>query len=130
MFREAIRLYYAHETVKVYAWVVKQFPPVRRLTELDFSHHLEVASLEPADQDILLARAQEERWSSRELREAVREYKRQAERKLGGLLEETVDHKGGDSKTLLEAQTALPEGISRSNSHRWQTEALVPDEEF
>ena len=58
------------------------------------------------------------------------ELKLHVERRLGDMLAETVSHKGGDAKTLSHDATALPEGITRSQSSRWQAEASVPEAEF
>ncbi len=53
-----------------------------------------------------------------------------AERRLGELLDETIEHKGGDADTLSHRGSALPEGISHNQSSRWQEAARVPEEEF
>ena len=45
------------------------------------------------------------------------DYRLRAERRLGELLKDTVDHKGGDAATVLQLATALPEGISRTLNH-------------
>lgn len=45
----------------------------RRRDNLTWTHHYEVAPLEPAEQDRLLALAEEKGWSVRELRKATRE---------------------------------------------------------
>ena len=54
----------------------------------------------------------------------------QAERKAGGWLEENVAHNGGDARTLSQDATALPEGIDKYESSRWQLEAALPEEQF
>lgn len=59
------------ETARVYGWVAEKFTPVRRLTNLSFSHFQEAAAL-PTDQaEPLLARAQREHLSTRDLRREV-----------------------------------------------------------
>jgi len=54
----------------------------------------------------------------------VPELKLRAERRLGELLEETVDHTGGGNrKSVSQVATPildLPEGITRTQSSRWQ----------
>jgi len=45
----------------------------RRREKLSWSHHYEVAALEPAQQDELLDQAEAERLSMRQLRQAVKE---------------------------------------------------------
>lgn len=57
-------------------------------------------------------------------------YQLRAERKAGEWLADNVDHKGGDANTLLQDETALPDGIDRNESHRWQLEASVPEPVF
>ena len=52
-----------------------------------------------------------------------------AERRLGELLKETVNHKG--SKGVgRSVQPTLPDGVSKDQSHRWQQIASVPDKAF
>ena len=53
-----------------------------------------------------------------------------AERKAGKWLEENVRHEGGDPNTLSHDVTALPEGVDRWESSRWQLESKVPEETF
>ncbi len=53
-----------------------------------------------------------------------------AERKAGKWLSENINHKGGDSGTQYHDGTALPEGIDKHESSRWQLESKVPDEAF
>ncbi len=64
------------QTLQNYAWVSRRFEISRRREILSFSHHAEVAALDPADQDALLDRAEAESWSRADLRTAVRELKR------------------------------------------------------
>ena len=49
---------------------------------------------------------------------------------MGEMLRETVRHEGGDANTLLHDVTAIPEGISRIQSHRFQKAASIPAKEF
>jgi hypothetical protein len=51
-------------------WVSRQIPISRR-REVSWSHHFEVAGLEPKQQDKFLQAALDNRWSTRELRAAV-----------------------------------------------------------
>ena len=55
------------------------------------------------------------------------ELKLYAERRLGELLAVSV-RKGGDPK--LQRETSLPDGISRTQSHRYQLAASLPQERF
>ena len=57
-------------------WVCRKFEKDRRRPKLSFQHHRECAGLEDWKlQDKLLKQAEENRWTSSELREAVREAK-------------------------------------------------------
>jgi hypothetical protein len=59
-------------TLRNYAWVARKFPMSRRRDSLSFQHHVEVASLAEADQDIWLERAVRFKWSKAELRKRLR----------------------------------------------------------
>jgi N6-adenosine-specific RNA methylase IME4 len=67
---------YAYQTLKVARWVSERVARVSRLTNLSWSHHQEVAALEPAEQDAILGKAAEHGMTRKELREFVRIYKR------------------------------------------------------
>ena len=58
------------------AWLAGVFELSRRRDNLSWSHHAEVAALEVSEQDRLLDAAEEDGWSHRKLRKAVREYRR------------------------------------------------------
>jgi N6-adenosine-specific RNA methylase IME4 len=67
------------------------------------------------------------------------EIRSRAGRRLGQLLNETVDHRGaaakpgpgrGHKENQFHDGTGLPEGVSRQESHRWQLVASLPDEVF
>lgn len=61
----------AEQTLINYASVCRHVPRVLRRTELSFSHHAEVAYLEPPDQKRLLDLAESNRWRRRDLRDAA-----------------------------------------------------------
>jgi len=61
------------KTLQNWKWVASRITPVRRLAALSWSHHEAVAGLEPDQQDNLLAQAEVERWTVREIRGAARE---------------------------------------------------------
>ena len=63
----------SYSSMKVYAMVARNVPAVRRLTELTFQHHMEVAALSPALQKKWLARALKENISCAKLRGMIRE---------------------------------------------------------
>ncbi len=52
--------------------VALRVPTANRRLDLSWTHHAEVASLEPAEQKGWLARAVKERWSAKELRGAIK----------------------------------------------------------
>jgi hypothetical protein len=74
LFAQAIEEHSA-ETARNAMWVSSRIEFVRRLTNLSWSHHQVVASLEPKEQDRFLAVAAEKKLSVGELRRAVREFK-------------------------------------------------------
>lgn len=75
---------------------------------------------------------------SLEMQNDIAEIKLRAERRAGELLREMATSgerdagQGGDRKSQSHDETVKLDdlGISKSQSHRWQTEAQVPDEEF
>lgn len=64
---------FSAETIRGAVWVCERVPPVRRRTALGFSVHKEVASLEAAEQDRLLLKAEQDGLTVRELRDEVRQ---------------------------------------------------------
>lgn len=59
------------QTLANFAWVERRFEPSRRREALSWSHHAEVAALEPEVADRILDDAERERWSVRAVRTAV-----------------------------------------------------------
>ena len=53
-------------------WVAEQIGTSRRREVLSWSHHAEVAKLEPTEQDVWLDQAEAQNWSHKELREELR----------------------------------------------------------
>ncbi len=66
---------YAFQTLMDAGWVSSRIEASRRREVLSFSHHKEVAALDPADQDDLLDLAEKEAWTRDDLRQAVRRLK-------------------------------------------------------
>lgn len=62
-----------YQTLRNYAWVARRFSTPRRRERLSFQHHVVVAALPEAEQDKLLAAAEEHGWSRNELRRQVRQ---------------------------------------------------------
>jgi hypothetical protein len=69
---------YDVQTLMNMTYVAARFDISRRREKLSWSHHAEVAALDPAHQDRLLARAEEERLSVRDVREEMRRERRLA----------------------------------------------------
>lgn len=61
----------SYQTLRNYAHVAGRVPYEVRRPELSFSHHAEVAVLEPAQQVDMLTQAVENQWTVREIRKAV-----------------------------------------------------------
>jgi DNA modification methylase len=81
MYKQALdRADYDYQTLRDAAWVSGRFELSRRRDKLTWSHHREVAALEPQQQDALLDQAESERMTRDQLRRAVRRF--QAEQKL------------------------------------------------
>jgi hypothetical protein len=67
---------WAWQTMATWAWVARAIPSERRHPLLSFSHHAEVATLPPEAQDALLGQAEEQGWTTAELRQQVRDWRR------------------------------------------------------
>jgi hypothetical protein len=57
--------------------VVGAIPMARRRDTVEFSHHVEVAPLTAEEQDHFLERCEDEGWSVRDLRDAIKQSKRE-----------------------------------------------------
>ncbi|MEU5979499.1 LmbU family transcriptional regulator [Streptomyces sp. NPDC047315] len=62
----------SYQTLRNYAWVARRFPPERRREALTFQHHAEITSLPVTEQDRWLDRAEENGWTTKQLRGALR----------------------------------------------------------
>ncbi|MEJ3746438.1 LmbU family transcriptional regulator [Actinomycetes bacterium KLBMP 9797] len=62
-----------YQTLRNYAWIARRFPMSRRRDKLSFQHHVVVAALPEAEQDLLLADAEKHGWSRNELRRRLRQ---------------------------------------------------------
>lgn len=63
---------YEYQTVAQMAWVAGKVELSRRRESLSWSHHVEVAALDPAEQDRWLDRAEAEGWARNELRREIK----------------------------------------------------------
>ncbi|MGW5617990.1 LmbU family transcriptional regulator [Streptomyces sp. NPDC003877] len=61
-----------YQTLRNYAWVSRRFEVNRRRHALSFQHHAELASLHVDEQEIWLDRAERMKWSTKQLRTALR----------------------------------------------------------
>ncbi|TMR04972.1 antibiotic biosynthesis protein [Actinomadura soli] len=61
-----------YQTLRNYAWVSGRFDLHRRRPALSFQHHAEVASLPVQEQDSWLDRAEKMKWTTKQLRKAIR----------------------------------------------------------
>jgi hypothetical protein len=61
-----------YQTLRNYAWIARRFEPSRRREGLSLQHHIEVAALPTADQDLWLDRCHRHGWSRNELRRQIR----------------------------------------------------------
>lgn len=62
-----------YQTLRNYAWVARRFDVSRRRAKLTFQHHAEVASLPVPEQDRLLDQAEQETWTTKQLRIAIQQ---------------------------------------------------------
>jgi site-specific DNA-methyltransferase (adenine-specific) len=69
------------------------------------------------------------RGASLDLQNDAAEFRLRAERKLGALLKETVVPRGNHGG-VVGASKSLPDGITKKQSHQWQCEAEVDDDNF
>ncbi|MFB7211605.1 LmbU family transcriptional regulator [Streptomyces sp. NPDC056255] len=61
-----------YQTLRNYAWVSRRFDMSRRRSGLTFQHHAEVASLPLDKQETWLDEAEKKRWTTKQLRNAIR----------------------------------------------------------
>jgi len=71
--------HFSYKSVSDMIWVSKAVPPSIRLKELTWSHHREVAKLEPGEQEAMLKKAVTDKLSIRELHTLVNGPKKTAQ---------------------------------------------------
>jgi hypothetical protein len=86
-----------YQTLRNYAWVARRFPLSRRRINLSFGHHAEVVALSDPEQDYWLRKAEEVKWSVKQLRREVR-----------ASLEERKDL-DGTKRQVVEGSPSIPE---------------------
>nr|UDM84230.1 LmbU family transcriptional regulator [Streptomyces sp.] len=60
-----------YQTLRNYAWVSRRFEFHRRRSSLSFQHHAEVASLPVDEQEFWFDRAEQNGWTTKQLRNAI-----------------------------------------------------------
>ncbi len=101
-------------TLRNYAWVARRFEVSRRHDGLSFHHHLEVAALPEAEQDLWLNRAEELKWSKNKLRSELRASRGSAGPDPGG---EVADLRCQREKVQLQVP------VTHEQKQRWQEAA-------
>ena len=66
----------SYQALSDITWVARRIEPSRRRGKLSFSHHREVAGLEPHEQDSLLLAAETNGWSRNRLRDEVQTFRK------------------------------------------------------
>ena len=97
-----------YQTLRNYAWVARRFDHPRRHAKLTFQHHAEVASLPQDQQDHWLTHAEQHHWTTKQLRNALRQTK--AASSTGEV---------GDTPPSLPYQLSLPQ----QHYQRWHQAA-------
>jgi hypothetical protein len=95
------------QTLMNYASVCRRVARRRRRSGLSFSHHAEVASLDPEEQDRWLGRADAEGWSRSELRRALRNLPLAVGPRDGSDLA-VVEHLNAAAETLARLTAGVP----------------------
>jgi len=85
-----------------YKWVTKEIESSRRREKLSFSTHIEIASAPREEQDELLNKAENDNLSSREVRELVKQYKRQSKIELSDEQKSKFQNKVINGDCLIE----------------------------
>ena len=80
-----------YETFKDTLWVASKVPPARRRAGLTWSHHREIAALEPDQQDYWLGCAETEGMSRAELRREIQAAKALEARSVGAPTTPTIE---------------------------------------
>jgi len=110
-YQEAIkRTSLSYQTLRNYTWVAKRFNIDRRHAALSFGHHAEVASLDQAEQDFWLRKAEEFGWSRNQLRQEVRASLRERSE-----VQAPSDDTAGDGESWSPHQEGINSGREKMN---------------
>jgi hypothetical protein len=99
-----------YQTLRNYAWVSRRFEMARRRPALTFQHHAELASLPVDQQEVWLDRAEQNWWTTKQLRRAIRD-SREAPEHSGAVAEPTGRLELPDSRLQWWHQAAEQQGI-------------------
>ena len=95
---------FSYQALANYAWVARSVPIEARRQGLSWTHHRVVARLDPAEQKVMLERADNEGWTVEVLTEMVRgDSVDQPEEKTGNTVEVPAGISLTEAKNLLEA---------------------------
>jgi len=111
------------ETLRRWQWVADKVPKSRRNPRLSFSHHEEVAKLDPPKQVYWLARAEEDRLTVGELRAHIK-HSRSTSNTSGS--PESADPNPTSAK-VVEARETGAEGLCPTCGQRWPEQLPVVD---
>jgi hypothetical protein len=92
---------YDYATLRVLKWVASRVAISRRRESLSFAHHKEVAKLAPDQQALILARAEDKRWTREMVRHEVNRLAYEAERPAGPPILSGLHH--GDCREVMAA---------------------------
>lgn len=114
---------YANQTLRQVAVVCRKIELFRRRNNLSFSHHHDIASAfdDPTEQDAWMDKAEENQWSRKDLRLAIRAAK--AEFKGENEISDTADFLRpvtAFKKTLLWFEAQKPETWSERQKQTWR----------
>jgi DNA modification methylase len=90
---------YDYKSLDVFRWVASRIEASRRWSTLSFSHHQAVASLPVDQQEFLLARAEDEGWTSKAVRREVRRLGCETKRPDSSPLPSGLHH--GDCRAVM-----------------------------
>lgn len=107
---------FEYQTLADIRYVADRFQLSRRRENLSFQHHREVAPMDPAEQDDWLDLASANWWSSRELRERIREVR-------AGQKADTPEAEPAEEEQGEVVATVIRLSVPPEREQRWQQAA-------
>lgn len=101
---------YSYTTLTHAKWVASRIPPERRRPNLSWSHHHEIADLEPEDQDELLDEAEKQKLSVSKFRKLV--FQKKIRLDLPEMSDKELSDAQKPSKDFDRVQTVIDKGLS------------------